>query len=89
MARREVKCINKTDRPNPWERIRTIGGLWGKQEQQKAVQDIESKTHDYFVVRAGREVAVVVARSRFDNKYLKTAADSTETNNLLELPECA
>jgi len=88
MARRQVKCINKTDRPNPWERIRRIGGDGWRREQQEAVRDIETRTHSYFVVRSGRQVEVIVAVSRFGNKYLKTEADGADSNNLLELPEC-
>ncbi len=35
-----------------------------------------------------RIVNVVVAVSRFGNKYLKTVADSDHPNNLLSLYEC-
>jgi hypothetical protein len=42
-----------------------------------------------FHVRVGgRPVRVIVAVSRFGNKYLKTEADGAEPNNLLSLPEC-
>ena len=89
MAKRQVTCINKADRPNPWERIRNIGGAWGKRDQQSAVRDIESRLHTYYVRRNGHEVEVVVAVSRYGNKYLKTEADGEAPNNLLALPECA
>ena len=42
-TKHEVKCINKTDRPNPHERIRAIGGVnsdgtnW-KLSQQDAIR---------------------------------------------------
>ena len=88
MSRRIVNCINKTDRQDPWERIRRIGGDWGRREQQDAVRDIKTGLHTYYVVRGGREVAIVVAKSRFGNEYLKTEADGENSNNLLELPEC-
>ena len=42
----------------------------------------------FFVVVAAREVSVIVATSRYGNKYLKTEADGEEPNNLLSLPEC-
>lgn len=89
-----VTCINKTDRSNPWERIRSIGGInpdggrW-KRSQPQAVADIESGTFAYYVERpAGDPVNVVVAVSRFGHKYLKTVSDGDEPNNLLALPEC-
>lgn len=87
MARRQVQCINKTDRYSPWERIRRIGGAWGRREQPDAIRDIETGPHSYYVLRAGKEVEVIVAE-RSGNKYLKTEPDGEQPNNLLELPEC-
>ena len=88
MSRRKITCINKTNRPNPWERIRRIGGDWGRREQQDAIRDIKTGLHTYYVVRHGREVAVVIGKSRFGNGYLKTETDGENSNNLLALPEC-
>ena len=69
-----VTCINKTDRSNPWERIRSIGGTnpggdrW-KRSQPQAVADIENGTYAYYVERpAGDAVDVIVAVSRFGHK---------------------
>jgi hypothetical protein len=39
------------------------------------------------VSQGGKEVKVIVA-TKEGIKYLKTEADSSETNNLLSLPEC-
>lgn len=36
----------------------------------------------------GQTAIVVVAVSRFGNKYIKTEADGEQPNNLLSLPEC-
>jgi len=33
-------------------------------------------------------VNVVIATSRYGNKYLKATADGDQPNNLLSLPEC-
>jgi len=33
-------------------------------------------------------VDVVVAKSQYGHKYLKTVADGEQPNNLLSLPEC-
>ena len=92
----EITCINKSDRPNPHERITHIGGRTGAEQtggawkitQQSAIEGIESGKWSFYVSKAGRRVNVIVAISRFGNKYLKTEADGEEPNNLLSLPEC-
>jgi hypothetical protein len=89
-----IDCINKTDRTNPWERIRNVGGInangsrW-KLAQPTAIEGAESRKWDFFVERPpGDVVEVIVAVSVFGNKYLKTEADGDQPNNLLALPEC-
>lgn len=42
----------------------------------------------FFVHVNGNSVWVVVAVSRYGNKYLKTEADGEQPDNLLSLPEC-
>lgn len=87
----QIKCINKSDRMNPWERITHVGGFTDKQwkiTQQAAITHIENGEWKFFVSIGGKSVWVVVAESRFGNKYLKTEPDSGEKNNLLSLPEC-
>ena len=92
-SRHEVSCINKSDRPNPHERILSIGGknpdgtAW-KVSQSEAIQGIESLRWDFFVRRQGYEVGVIVATSRYGHKYLKTRPDGEQPDNLLSLPEC-
>jgi uncharacterized protein DUF3892 len=90
----EVRCINKSDRTNPHERIRSIGGTnadgtrW-KLTQPEAVEGIQSGKWSFYVERpSGDRVAVVVARSAYGNLYIKTEADGDQPNNLLALPEC-
>ncbi len=89
----QVKCINKTDRQNAHERIRAIGGInpdgarW-KLSQEQAIVGIETGKYHFVVSVNGRTVNVIVATSRFGNKYLKTEADGDHPNNLLSLPEC-
>lgn len=89
-----VECINKTDRNNPHERIRFIGGRNGdgtrwKLSQRDAIAGIEQDRWNFYVERpAGDSAWVVVAVSAAGNKYLKTQADGDQPNNLLSLPEC-
>lgn len=91
-ARLEVTCVSKTDRYNPHERIRGIGGNASETRwyltQEQAIAAIETGQRQFFVRVNGREVRVIVAVSRYGNKYLKTEADGEQPNNLLSLPEC-
>jgi hypothetical protein len=90
-SRHEVRCINKTDRYNPHERISHIGGSNGsrwKITEEEAIQGIESGKWEFYVNQGGRVVDVIVAVSRFGHKYLKTIADGEQPDNLLSLPEC-
>jgi hypothetical protein len=89
----QVKCVNKRDRPNPYERITHIGGnvtgQW-KLTQEDAIQKIESGEWRFFTTLPGaaQPVWVEVGVSRFGNKYLRTEGDDDTRNNLLSLPEC-
>lgn len=90
----QVKCINKSDRYNPHERILFIGGTnpdgtsW-KLSQQAAIEGIESGKWQFYVSAGGQSVWVIVAVSAQGHKYLKTQSDGEQPNNLLSLPECS
>ena len=88
----EIQCINKSDRDNAHERIRRVGGIAGATRwsitQEEAIALIENGKWTFFVRRNSQSVRVVVAVSRYGNKYMKTEADGEQPNNLLSLPEC-
>lgn len=92
-TRAQIKCINKSDRFNPEERITHVGGFpaegggnwkWGL---DKAIAEIEAGRWAFFVSVNGTSVDVIVA-TRNGRKYLKTRNDGESPNNLLSLPEC-
>src|SRR5262249_35715901 len=91
--RHEISCINKSDRPNPHERITHVGGRnpdgtrW-KVTQQDAVQGIRNGRGIFLCRRGHSGVEVVVGVSRFTHFYLKTQADGEIPDTLLSLPEC-
>jgi Protein of unknown function (DUF3892) len=89
----QIKCINKTDRYDAHERIKAVGGGTNDQQwkhtQEQAIKWIEDGTFAYYVVnKEGKEIAVIVATSRYGHKYIKTEADDEQPDNLLNLPEC-
>jgi hypothetical protein len=93
MANR-IDCIEKAERNDPTTSIQSIGGKnadgtrW-RVSQQDAIQRIKSGTNEFFVQQGSRAVKVIVATSRHNNEYIKTAADDYEPNNLLSLQSCS
>ena len=91
MAQRaQVTCINKRDRQNAHERIKSIGGRTDRQwklEEDDAIGRIRRGEWDFFVIVGGRETKVVIA-THLGREYLKTESDGYAPNNLLNLPEC-
>lgn len=91
---KQVQCVNKRDRPNPHERILSIGGVDGvarwKRSQADAIVDVERDASSYYVTdrRLNQSVWVIVRVSQWGHKYLTTEADGDSQNNLLSLAEC-
>lgn len=89
----EIRCVKKTDRFNPHERIEEVGGQnpdgkWWKLSQKDTIHWIKAGKGAFFVNRGGRTVSVIVAISRYGNEYIKTEADGEQPDNLLSLYEC-
>lgn len=91
----QIKCINKSNRMSPHERITYLGGInqdgshW-RLLQEQAIRGMKDGTWSFFVERpGGHRVAVVIARSASGHEYFKTEPDGEQPNNLLALPECA
>lgn len=88
----QIKCINKSDRLNPHERIRNIGGVnpdgtrW-KLTLNEAIQHIKNGKYSFYVSVNGKSVDVIIARHT-GYEYLKTENDGDQPNNLLSLDEC-
>ena len=89
----QISCINKSDRMNPHERIKYVGGLnedktrW-KLSLDAAVAAAKASKYRFWVVADGKSVWVDVHTSAAGHEYLKTDADGEQPNNLLSLPEC-
>ncbi|HTS19583.1 MAG TPA: DUF3892 domain-containing protein [Verrucomicrobiae bacterium] len=92
-TRHRIRCINKSERTNPHERILFVGGInsddtrW-KISQQAAVEGIDSGKWEFYVNVDGEAVEVIVAESRYGHRYIKTVPDGEQPDNLLSLPEC-
>ena len=84
---REVTCINKSDRQNPHERIKSIGGSGWKTSESDAIVYIEGSVYSYWTRGGGKTTNVIVA-THLGRKYLKTENDGVRPDNLLALPEC-
>ena len=92
-AKIQIQCINKSNRTNPYDAIDFFGGVnpdgtrW-KQSLKDMIDLIESERFTFYVNVNGKIVDVIIAKSQFGNKYLRTISDGEVPNNLLSLPEC-
>lgn len=91
---RQVQCVNKQPRHDPFDRIKNISGVdngarW-KRTQPDAIQDVLRDPTSYYVMdrNVNTSVWVIVRTSQQGNKYLTTEADGESQNNLLSLEEC-
>ncbi len=90
MATWEITCINKSDRFNPHERIKFVGGREGggwRLSVTEVIDHIQKQGNSFFVNVRG-QIAYVEVAYHNGHAYIKTRADGIEPNNLLALPEC-
>ena len=88
----KVKWVDRSDQPDPYQRIRHIGGdsrkfQW-KHTRAQAIQSIEDGLFAYYVERDARAVKLEVGLAPNGCKYLKTKADDDQHQLLLSLSEC-
>jgi hypothetical protein len=88
----EIKCVKKTNRTDPHERIHGVGGVNPNSTRwylslDEAIVGIEGDKWRFWTAGGGKSVWVVIATHN-GHKYLKTEADGVHPNNLLSLPEC-
>jgi hypothetical protein len=84
----QIKCISRTERMSPHERITHVGGYECSQWKitlNNAIGKIE-RGEQAFSVR--KTVGVIVAVSPSSIKYLKAEVDGDQPDTLLRLPEC-
>ena len=94
IPRYQIECVGRSDRLNHDRRLRLIGGVnadgarWQISEQA-AIDGLEAGRWRFYLARAGHDVEIVVAVSKYGNKYLKAADDDgLHPEGLLTLPEC-
>lgn len=87
----EISCIDKSDRGNPFERIKGVGGVnpdgtkWVLSDIA-AINGIKSGKWQFYVVRGGHSHRVLVARTPWGYEYLKADVDGDSPDTLLGLP---
>ena len=92
-SRHQICCIGRSAFLNHHQRLRMLGGVnpdgsrW-KITEAAAIAGIEAGQWQFFISRAGQELDVLVATSRYGSKYLKTAEDGLQPESLLALLDC-
>jgi len=87
----KVKWVEQADEPDPYLRIRHIGGEEGalqwKHSHAQAVQSIERGQFHYYVEKDARALKLEVGLAPNGLKYLKTPEDNGHPELLLNLPK--
>lgn len=85
MADREVRKTGKNR--GDITSLCNDGASWSPRSKADAIRDIESSTHTYYVLWESDRTEIGVVDDP-DGKYLRTDRDSTDRNNLDDLPDC-
>lgn len=64
------------------------GAVWSPRGKHEVIADIENGVHSYYVPWQSGRTEIRVINDRIRGKYLRTDRDTTERNNLLDLPAC-
>ena len=88
----KVKWVEQSDQPDPYLRIRHIGGhsreFHWKHTHTQAIQSIEDGLFHYYVEKDARTLKLEVGLAPNGCKYLKTQVDGDQPKFLLKLSEC-
>lgn len=89
----KILCTRKTPSPESHLRISHIGGANNSNlpwtlTVDEAIRSMELGHYSFIVVRDGRRTEVQLAQNREGQKYLRCAADGTDTDTLSALPDC-
>ncbi|HKI79915.1 MAG TPA: DUF3892 domain-containing protein [Ignavibacteriaceae bacterium] len=60
---------------------------WSPRSKTDAIIDIQSRKYRYIVKWPEKETEILIVIGS-EGKYLRTDRDSTDKNNLLDLPDC-
>jgi hypothetical protein len=85
------RAVNKTGKDSDGDITKLCNGgqIWSPRMKADAIADIESGSHSYYVTWTdGAETDIHVVNDSTKGKYLRTDKDSTERNNLDDLPDC-
>lgn len=87
----KVTWADKSDHPDPYQRIRHIGGKSGqldwKHSYTQAIEAIEQGLFNYYVEKDHQPLNLGIGRAPNGWKFLKTQADDSQPKLLMNLPE--
>lgn len=87
MTKRYVRQTGK-DSDGDITRLCNSGYEWSPRSKAKAISDIETGVHEYWVNWANSPETKIHVVNGPNGKYLRTDRDQTHRNNLDDLPDC-
>lgn len=88
----KLKWVDKSDQPDPYQRIRCIGGdsrrLQWRHTEAQAIESIERGQFAYYVEKDACVLKLDVGLTAEGKKYLTVPVGGRHTQLLLDLPEC-